>query len=367
MRGWKGKKTLRCRGNQRLTIKGVNAEGTRSVVRARGNCRLTLVNCTLSGRDALTLRDNAVVTLKGGVVQAANRGAAITVRGKAKLVVKKTEVRGSDGGAIRMRDDAQAQIVASKVENTVKRGPAPKHNRRQPLVYLRGRARLSMDGGSLSAQATALQVRGDSIAVLNNVKATSENLVSRSEFSPVLEAWGPTFISVVGGSVTGKKKALSVKYGGKILLHNVTVEGKRTQKGGGSEIREVSSREGAPSSLSALAKMQAEEKKRYELFKRYKRVACSGVTACYKEENFVGKTSGKIEMQVGADGAVAKVKLEVKSTPRAVKKCLKKLSREKKIADFKGPPGTLICTYRYNLGQGFTMSNSGSDFIPKKK
>jgi len=325
------------------------------------------VNCTLSGRDALSLRDNASVVIKGGVVQAATRGAAITVRGKAKLVVEKAEVRGADSGAIRLRDDAQAQIVATKIENTVKRGADAKYNMGRPLISLRGRARLSMDGGSLSAQAIALQLRGDSLAVLKNVKSTSENLVSQSEFSPVLEAWGPTFISVVGGSVTGQKKALSVKYGGKIVLYKATVEGKRTQKGGGSEIREVDVAEGAPSDLSALAKMQAVDKKRYELFKRYKRVACSGVTACYKEENFVGKTSGKIELEVGRDGAVTKVRIKVKSTPRAVKKCLKKLSREKKIADFKGPPGTLICTYSYNLGQGFTMSNSGSDFIPKNK
>ena len=170
-------------------------------------------------------------------------------------------------------------------------------------------------------------------------------------------------VHLIGGRYKGREHSL-LAHDYAIIL--VSKETKLTQKIGVSSDLVVVSRPGIDlKAVSAhLEEFAAKEQ-------RYKKGACDGFLQCFKEKGSTGRYDAWVEMTPDAKGKIVKVRVKrlVASKYRAVKKCLQAEAKEKTIAGFEGPPGTLWCRTWGTL-QGFmeaVSSNSGFRFdkIPK--
>lgn len=84
---WDGQSPLLCKGNDRMTVRGVRAAlpGQRAVV-AQANCQLTLVDVTIEAKEAIVSQGNAKVVVQGGALRGdlkAQGLSSITVEGGA--------------------------------------------------------------------------------------------------------------------------------------------------------------------------------------------------------------------------------------------------------------------------------------------
>lgn len=90
---WDGKSTFSCSGNDAVKLEKVKASlAGETAIKASGNCRLDLVDVDITSKDGIEALSNAVVTVKGGSVNAS--GTAAKALGNAQVVFQGTSVTG---------------------------------------------------------------------------------------------------------------------------------------------------------------------------------------------------------------------------------------------------------------------------------
>jgi len=100
---WDGKTHFRCGGNEVVTISGVAANLSGTVITAGGDCSLTLDNVDVSGTTAIEAGGNAVVVVHGGRLHGSVH--AVQALGNAKVTLAGTKVSG------KMQKEGAAKIL----------------------------------------------------------------------------------------------------------------------------------------------------------------------------------------------------------------------------------------------------------------
>ncbi len=95
---WDGKSTFECKGNDAVTLTGVNASAG---VKASANCQLNLVNCNITAPVGIDASGNAKITMTGGSLNGSTN--SVSAQNNAKVTLVGTKVTGKSkkaGGAV---------------------------------------------------------------------------------------------------------------------------------------------------------------------------------------------------------------------------------------------------------------------------
>lgn len=91
--GWSGKTTLRCGGNDEVTIEGVHAElPTSTAIVATGNCHLRVKDSQIRAFVAIEASGNAEIVIEGGSVEGST--SLVDASGNGRIEFRKTRVKG---------------------------------------------------------------------------------------------------------------------------------------------------------------------------------------------------------------------------------------------------------------------------------
>jgi len=302
---WGEQEMLTCDGQLSMTLRGRTVELNDPVLDVGGLCELHVVECTLTGSTAIQVGGNARVIVEDS--RLVGKRTALHVRGNAEVTLLNTELVGKRDG-----------------------------------IDAGNNARVEMRGGSVVGERAAMSVSGS--AEVKGVGAA---------------AHGQQHTEQSGRLVGFPEPAREAD--------EVTPEPVAEAEAAGEDA--VAEPEPAPPSEPVPAPEPEEEsapetpKQRYE---RYAQSACDGVLECYQQNDFVGHAAGKITMKVGASGKVRTIKSKLPGASRKIGLCIKRVCKRKRIADFEGPRGTLVCTFAGTLGGGSVMISRSGEFVPRK-
>ncbi len=100
--------------------------------------------------------------------------------------------------------------------------------------------------------------------------------------------------------------------------------------------------------------------------KFYEKQACAGVMECLKASEHEGAISATVSTVINGEGKA--VSSTVKgNAPAKLRSCLSELSKDRVLADFQGPAGTMECRFSGNIFSGGQMLSFDSTYIPAKK
>ncbi|MFH2006374.1 MAG: right-handed parallel beta-helix repeat-containing protein [bacterium] len=218
-------------------------------------------------------------------------------------------------------------------------------------IRIGGKASLTVKGGSIkSGFGTALHVEKEARVKLENVELKGRvGMRVEDQARAILK----------GGKVHGRYAA-AIAYGkGAIAYQGTQWKGeKRAYRGG--VVVEVPKGDD-PEMVISQAQVLAIRNARYE------KGGCEGFIDCYADNGSHGRISGKVTMPVEKDGTIKRPKLKLRRANGKTKKCIRELIKEKKIANFEGPPGKLICSFSGTVRGGLRMISTGTEFVPNKK
>jgi hypothetical protein len=96
---------------------------------------------------------------------------------------------------------------------------------------------------------------------------------------------------------------------------------------------------------------------------RFGKYACEGVLACYPSD-FVGQVAGRLVMEVDAAGRVTGADVRVPDAAPPILGCIRRVCDAKRIPDFTGPGGRLVCEYAGSIAGKTRSMNISAQFIP---
>lgn len=173
---------------------------------------------------------------------------------------------------------------------------------------------------------------------------------------------GSAIAVVTGGYLEGPQYAIQARGNSKVLLRKVKRLGEFKERSNG-VIRIMKPGESAPADLEALAAGQIAARAEHKKLRAYEALACDGVFDCYRKHKAGGNVSGRIAVTIDRRGAARRVKLQVPGASRKVVRCIKKVSKAKKIPNFSGPPGKLVCQYAGMLMGGSRILSISKDYV----
>jgi len=100
---------------------------------------------------------------------------------------------------------------------------------------------------------------------------------------------------------------------------------------------------------------------------RYGKNACHGILKCYTRAEFIGQVAGKIVMPVDEYGKVTKIEAKLPNTDKAIQECIRKICLRKRIFNFDGPPGNLVCEFAGSVAGSTHSVTTTAKFVRWKK
>lgn len=94
-------------------------------------------------------------------------------------------------------------------------------------------------------------------------------------------------------------------------------------------------------------------------------IVCQGVFECYTAADHVGPATGKLIVELGADGRAKDVRLRLASTPQKVAECLIDLGEDIAFEDYRGPGGVLTCEFAGQVSGRVVSGKKAGHFVPR--
>jgi hypothetical protein len=124
---WQGDKPLRCKGDERHTLKGATIKGQGQVIRAAGKCQVTLEQCVIKA-GSIRVEEGARLTIKGGQLD----HTSLRTDGEARVSLTDVIVV----GGIQAREQSAVQIQGGSVtEPELPPDASARHRRPAIAVY----------------------------------------------------------------------------------------------------------------------------------------------------------------------------------------------------------------------------------------
>jgi len=118
---------------------------------------------------------------------------------------------------------------------------------------------------------------------------------------------------------------------------------------------------GGNATVTGMPDLDAKQAK-LELSKRFGAGACDGLLECYAKHDAYGQISGRVTMRIGSDGVAHVASYDRGTAPAEVRKCIVEAAQKKRIANFDGKPGKLMCEYAGIYMSGSQMLTTDGQF-----
>lgn len=370
---WDGKSDFACEAGQEITLTGKRATSDRPV-RADGDCQLTVIDCELTGNPAIDVGGTARVVVRGGKLGGTGHY-AVHVGPKTRLEVVGTEIT---GGSTAVFMDEGARVMLTNV--TIKGGPPPGDDlralmsARSPAIAVRPDGVLGLDACNIHWMYQGIEARSNtSIAVrrstilVDPLPSGLPAMMNDNAAALALEDGSTTI--VVGGQLGGPKNAVRAAGNAMVKLEAVKLVG-GVNRVGNATVEQLKESPDDNKDLSVLVATvnNVRDARAGELarLKFYEKQACAGVMECLKASEHEGAISATVSTVINDEGKA--VSSTVKgNAPAKLRSCLSELSKNRVLADFQGPTGTMECRFSGTIFSGGQMLSFDSRYIPVTK
>lgn len=170
-----------------------------------------------------------------------------------------------------------------------------------------------------------------------------------------ISAGGSAKVMINNSKIGGTRVALSAGYHASISYDaKSTINGRQR---GGKRILALQAGQDAEAILAARKALIAAHA-------RYKSSGCAGMVDCYADSGHQGSFRGRVSLTIGPDGSVTRTRLRLRRSSKAVKTCLKNLTKTRKLENYQDPGGKLVCTFSGQLMGGSRIVSNGATYTP---
>ncbi len=341
--------TIYIQDRGKLFLEDCKIEGSVKI-RANNQARLEVRWTTLRSNTSLLTLHNASSALIEDSTLDGGRGHTLWMNGQASAYMESSFLGGvsMSGGTLTM---VGGHLGTSHSDACAIRGEKTRLTLKDVTVYGRDGLHVSrhavgsIKGGVLHATQTALDSSRDAKVTIEGTAIAAPTAIN---------AYLGALVSVSSSKIVGNVRAGNR---GKVMLMGSRVKGRLRQASSG-VIRELNT----GSAEAALSNEKALEIHRDELVKRYRKQACRGLMVCWN--GYEGVIRGRVQMQIGANGRVNKVRLS--RVPVPIRGCLYSAAMEKKLAPFYGPVGRWSCRFSGSAVNGSKMIRTQTAYRPDR-
>ncbi len=193
---------------------------------------------------------------------------------------------------------------------------------------------------------SAIQAGGNCQVTLINTTLTA---------GTAIDAGGDAVITIRGGSVTGTENALSLGGNARVNIEQGAVVNGPISSGGSAVVTGLPEGDPRLASTRSTPVDPAEEAARTRI--------CTDLTACYAQLNAYGQISGRVLVDLAADGSITNATYEGGQAPEPVQQCLTQTARSRPVVGWSGGAARVTCEYSGTYMQGIQQMMHSSSLV----